>query len=41
MIDRVYGTYYLVCDICGEESEEFKSFSEEVGERKKLDVKKI
>ncbi len=19
MIDRIYGTYYLVCDVCGEE----------------------
>jgi len=34
MIDRIYGTYYFVCDVCGEESEEeFKSFDEAVDGR--------
>lgn len=37
MIDRVYGTYYLVCDVCGEESEEkFKSFDEAVDGREDI-----
>lgn len=26
MIERVYGRYYAVCDICGEESPEFDDF---------------
>ena len=37
MIDRIYGTYYLVCDVCGEESEEeFKSFGEAVDGREDI-----
>lgn len=26
MIERAYGRYYAVCDICGEESPEFDDF---------------
>lgn len=37
MIDRIYGTYYFVCDVCGEESEaEFKSFDEAVDGREDI-----
>ena len=39
MIDKQYGMFTIVCDICGCESEDFDTFQDAVDAKKRLGVK--